>query len=241
MTQSKLWQGSSDIYTDYEGTITQATFESGQYGYQMKLTFDEIDGRDDPVFEYYSIPASWESPDGGETIQRVDGESAEKKPLPKSNAWQRFVIAAVQAGGDDVIDALGEDAPVNATRWIGSRWRMEAVAGKPYKDRDTGESKVAKDKNYPTAFLGKDTPSNGKMNTPSNGNGKVDSLSVLTDIPNPVVQSQIQDLAKTLPHGEWFKQSYAILQEADIQPAQYPDLVAAMGGRGLYESLGGKG
>ena len=150
------------------------------------------------------------------------------------------------AGLDGALDALGEDAPINSSAWIGARFRFEVTElgkGKPYKFEKDGETMegVSKDKNYPTAFLGKDSPSAGKTNIQSNSNGKVDTLSVLTDIPDPVLQSQIQDLAKTLPHGEWFKQCYALMTEAEIHPAQYPDLVTAMGGRQLYESLGGKG
>lgn len=239
--QKSLWDLESDIFTDYEGTITEATFKFNEFGGQFSITLDEIDGRDAPTWENYKLPPGWESNDGGETIERVAGD---KKGFVKSSQYGKFLAAV--AGCEGALEALGEDAPVRADAWIGARFYFEvteAGKGKPYKFEKDGEKMegVSKDKNYPTAFLGKDTPSNGKMNTPSNGNGKVDALSVLTDIPNPVVQSQIQDLAKSLPHGEWFKQSYAILQEAEIHPAQYPDLVAAMGGRQLYESLGGKG
>ena len=68
-----LWEGESDTYTDYEGTITEASFQSSENGVQMKFVFDEIDGKQEPQFEYYAIPPGWESNDGGETIERVDG------------------------------------------------------------------------------------------------------------------------------------------------------------------------
>lgn len=241
--QKSLWDLESDIFTDYEGTITEATFKFNEFGGQFSITLDEIDGRDAPTWENYKLPPGWESNDGGETIERIAGD---KKGIVKSSQYGRFLAAV--AGCEGALDALGEDAPVNSSRWVGCRFYFEvteAGKGKPYKFEKDGVTMegVSKDKNYPTKYLGKDPAQTVNNATSSNGNGqvKVDSLSVLTDIPNPVVQSQIVDLAKTLPHGEWFKQSYAILQEADIQPAQYPDLVAAMGGRGLYESLGGKG
>lgn len=237
MTENKLWAGASDIFTDYEGTIVEAKFENGQFGYQMKLTFDEIDGREDPVFEYYSIPDSWESPDGGETIVRVDGKDPHQNPLKKSNAWQRFVMAAAKLNG--VYEAVGEDAPLNAPSWIGCRFRMEAVPGKSYKDRDTGEQKVAKDKNYPVEFLGKD--SGTVASTTGATNGKVDSLSVLHDLSDPVAQAKIQELAKTLPYPAWFQASFKVINETEQPVEELHDLIAAMGQRALYESLGGKG
>lgn len=235
---SKAWAGSSDIFTDYEGTISDAKFEVGQYGTQMKLTFAEIDGREDDVFEFYSIPDTWESPDGGQTIERVDGKDKFDNPLKRSNKWQRFVMAAAAAGGDKVIEELGDDAPFNANAWIGTRWRMEAVEGKKYKDRDTGEEKKAKDTNYPVEYLGKDSTTTG---APSTSNGKVDSLSVLTTLNNPIIESQIADLAKQLDHKSWFQQAYKLATDAGATPVSHGDLISAMGTRGLYESLGGKG
>lgn len=231
------WTGSSDIFTDYDGTITEASFKTNEYGTQMVLVFDEIDGREKPVIEYYKLPDSYESHDGGETVERVDGKD---KAMSKRSKWMQFVMAAA-ACGNNVREELGDDAPLNANRWIGTRWHMDVVEGQPYtvKDRDTGEMKkgVAKDYNLPSAYLGKDSAV--VTSTPSNGNGQV-SLSVLTDLHNPVVESQIQELAKQLPHSDWFKQSYALVQGAGIEAGQVSDLIAAMGGRELYESLGGK-
>lgn len=232
------WLGSSDIFTDYEGTIVEASFQTNEYGTQMKLVFDEIDGREDPVIEYYKVPDSYESNDGGDTIERVDGKD---KAMSKNSKWMRFVMKAA-ACGNGVREALGEDAPLDSKAWVGARFRMEAEEGKPYKvkDRDTGETKegVSKDINFPVAFLGKDEVAN----TPtSNGNGKVDSLSVLTDLHNPVVEAQIADLAKGLPYTEWFQKSYALFGTNGIQTSDIPDLINAMAGRRLYESLGGKG
>lgn len=236
--QKSLWDLASDIFTDYEGTITEATFQFNEYGGQARLTFDEIDGRDNPTWENYDLPPGWESPDGGETIQRIAGDG---KGIIKSSKWGRFLAAAGSCDG--ARDALGEDAPINANAWIGTRWRMEAVAGKPYKfkDKETGEmvEGVAKDKNYPVEFLGKDSAS-----APASTNGhktEVDSLSVLFTINDPIVQEKIKELAKQLPHKDWFGQSYTLLGEAGITPASHPDLITAMGGRELYESLGGKG
>ena len=227
----------SDIFTDYEGTITEATFQYNEFGGQMKFTIDEIDGRDAPTFEFYKLPTGWESNDGGETIERIDGDEKKRK-ISKGSQWGKF-LDHINAIDEDVLTA---EAQFNANEWIGTRWHWEVTKmgeGRAYKFEKDGEKMegVSKDKNYPTAFLGKDSPAPAT----TNGNGKVDSLSVLTDIHNPVVESQIADLAAKLPHGEWFKQSYALLQENEIQPQQVPDLVAAMGGRGLYESLGGKG
>lgn len=231
----------SDIFTNYDGTITEASFQFNEYGGQMKFVFDEIDGHEQPVFEFYKLPPGWESNDGGETIERVAGD---KKGIVKSSQWGKFLMAVDELDED----VLTENCQFDAREWIGTRWTMEvteAGKGKPYKFEKDGEMMegVSKDKNFPTAFLGKETmPSTASSASGgSNGNGKVDSLSVLTDIPNPVVQAKIQELAKTLPHGDWFKASYELLSTNDIQPAQYPDLVAAMGGRQLYESLGGKG
>lgn len=233
---NKAWQGSSDIFTDYEGTISDAKFEVGQYGTQMKLVFSEIDGGEDDVFEYYSIPDTWETNDGGQTIERSDGKDKFEHPLKRSNKWQRFVMAAAACGGDKVIEELGEDAPFNAGAWIGTRWHMDAVEGKTYKDRDTGETKKAKDTNFPVEYLGKDS-----VAVSASSNGKVDSLSVLTTLNNPTVESQIADLAKTLDHKDWFRQAYALVTEAGATPVTHGDLISAMGTRGLYESLGGKG
>ena len=235
MSQNKLWEGASDIFTDYEGTITDATAENGQYGWQVKLTFDEIDGREEPVFEFYSLPDSWESGDGGETISRVDGKDPAENPLKRSNAWQRFIMAAA-ACGNGVRDAI--ENPLQLTSWIGCRFRMEAVEGKTYTDRDTKEKKKAKDKNYPVEFLGKDSAT---VTSATIGNGKVDNLSVLTDLHNPVVESQIAESAKTLPYPAWFQQSYKAITDAGVDVNSIPDLVNAMSQRQLYESLGGRG
>lgn len=232
------WAGSSDIFTDYDGTITEATFKTNEYGTQMVLVFDEIDGREKPVIEYYKLPDSYESHDGGETVERVDGKD---KAMSKRSKWMQFVMAAANCGGN-VREELGDDAPLNATRWIGTRWHMDVVEGQPYNitDRDTGEKKkgVSKDYNLPSAFLGKDSAA--ATSTPSNGNGQV-NLSVLTDLHNPVVESQIQDLAKGLPHADWFRASYALFGSNSLDPNAYPDLINAMSGKELYESLGGKG
>lgn len=236
---SKLWEGASDIFTDYEGTIVDASFDVGEYGTQMKLTFDEIDGREDGVFEYYSIPDSWETNDGGQTIERLDGKDPEVAPLKKGNAWMRFVIAAYSASNGQVIDDVGDDAPLRAGAWIGTRWRMEAVEGREYKDRDTKEKKKAKDKNFPVEYMGKDsgTAASGTGDT----NGKVDNLSVLTDLHNPVLENGIADSAKTLDYNSWFATSYAAIQAAGVDKSQLADLLTAMGTRELYENLGGRG
>lgn len=245
MTEQKsLWDLESDIFTDYEGTISEATFKFNEYGGQFSITLDEIDGRDAPTWENYKLPPGWESNDGGETIERVAGDG---KGITKGSQYGRF-LAAVGAC-DGAIDALGgetSDAPVNANKWIGCRFHFEvteAGKGKPYNfTNEAGEkqSGVSKDKNYPTAFLGKDAPSTS-TSPAANGNGKADSLSVLTTLNNPVVESQIQDLAKTLTHKEWFAKSYALVSEAGASPTTHGDLISAMGDRGLYESLGGKG
>lgn len=236
------WAGSSDIFTDYEGTITEASFITGEYGTQMKLTFDEIDGREDPVFEYYGIPDSYESNDGGDTVERVDGKD---KAMSKSCKWMRFVRAA--GGLKGVREAFTVNAPLDAREWVGSRWRMEAEEGKPYNvtDKATGEKKtgVSKDINFPVAFLGKDSTVStaSSESAGSNGNGKVDQLSVLNDLNNPELAMSIKNSASTLPYNEWFANSYAAIQTAQVDPKTIPDLLNAMAGRGLYEGLGGKG
>lgn len=244
MADKSLWDLASDVFTDYEGTITEAGFQFSDKGNQIKFVFDEIDGRQDPQFEYYSLPPGWETPDGGETIQRVAGDD---KGIVKSSQWGKFLAAAGACEG--ARDALGENAPVDATAWIGTRWSMEITAagkGKAYSfnDRETGEKVegVSKDKNYPVEFLGKEMPGTSQSSAANgqNGNGKVDNLSVLTDIHNPVVEAKIAELAATLPHNEWFRQGFDLLKEAGVTGQSHPDLVAAMGGRGLYESLGGK-
>lgn len=232
----------SDIFTNYEGTVTEASaLFSEEYGGQVKFVLDEIDGRQDPTFENYSLPPGWESADGGETITRVDGT---EKGIVKSSQWGKF-LAAVNDCGDEVWEVLTENAAVDMREWIGTRWRFEAVAGKPYKftDKKTGEKVegVSKDKNYPVAFLGKDASGSTTLTNTGTANGKVDSLSVLTTLNNPVIESQIQDLAKTLPHKEWFGQSFSLVSGIGVTAATHPDLITAMGGRGLYESLGGKG
>lgn len=233
-----LWAGSSDIFTDYEGTITEATFRASEFGTQMVLVFDEIDGRDKPVVEYYRIPDSYESQDGGETVTRVDGAN---KAMSKSCKWMRFVAAA--AGCKGAREALGDDAPTNANRWIGSRWHMEAEEGQPYnvKDRATGEMKkgVSKDWNLPTEFLGmeKGVARNGS----GNGNGKIADLSVLADLNNDVLASQISDWAKTQGYAEWFGGSYKAIVAAGVDVNSVPDLITAMSGKDLYVKLGGRG
>ena len=237
--QKSLWELESDIFTDYEGTISEATFKFNEFGGQFSITVDDIDGRDAPTWENYKLPPGWESPDGGETIQRISGDG---KGIVKSSQMGKFLAAVSACEG--AIEALGEDAPVNAQAWIGTRWRFEvteAGKGKPYKFEKDGEKMegVSKDKNYPVEFLGKDSQAVDSVVATSNG--KVDALSVLTSLNNPVVESQIQELAKSLPHKEWFGKCYPILGEAGITPASHPDLITAMGGRELYESLGGKG
>lgn len=237
------WDLASEIFTDYEGTITEATFRFNEYGGQMSFTFDEIDGREQPTFENYNLPPGWESNDGGETIERVAGDS---KGIVKTSQWGKF-IQSVLGLGDDVREALGEDAPTDSRAWIGTRWHMEVTEmgkGKPYKfTNDQGEKVegVGKDKNYPTEYLGKDSQVSPAP-SPSNGSGTVDSLSVLTDLSDPVLQSNINDWAKSLPYNDWFKQSYEAIQAAGIPANQLSDLITAMSRpEGLYAQLGGKG
>lgn len=235
------WAGSSDIFTDYDGTITDASFQTNEYGTQMKLTFDEIDGREEPVFEYYKVPDSYESNDGGVTIERIDGKD---KAMSKNSKWMRFVMKAGSLG--NAREELGDDAPLNASAWIGTRWHMEAEPGKPYSvtDRETGQKKegVSKDINFPTAYLGKDTAVSTQSSGGTNGQAGTNSLSVLTDLSDPVLQSNINDWAKTLPYNDWFKQSYEAIQAAGIPANQLSDLITAMSRpEGLYASLGGKG
>ena len=239
--QKSLWELEPDIFTDYEGTISEATFKFNEFGGQFSITVDEIDGRDAPTWENYKLPPGWESNDGGETIERIAGDN---KGIVRSSQYGKF-LAAVMGCGAEVREALGEDAPTNANAWIGCRFRFEiteAGKGKPYSFTDSEGKKqegTSKDKNYPVEFLGKDSSSDGKTSTPSNG--KIDSLSVLTTLNNPVVESQIQDLAKTLPYKEWFKEGYTLLGQNGVTPSTHPDLITAMGGKELYESLGGKG
>lgn len=238
--QKSLWELEPDIFTDYEGTISEATFKFNEFGGQFSITVDEIDGRDAPTWENYKLPPGWESNDGGETIQRVSGDG---KGFVKSSQYSKF-LAAVQACGNGVMDALGEEAPVNANSWIGCRFRFEvteAGKGKPYKFEKDGEKMegVSKDKNYPVAFLGKDSQTSA--NSAGNGNGKVDSLSVLTSLNNPVVEAKIQEMAKTLSFKDWFREGYTLLSENGVTSSTHPDLITAMGTPGLYQSLGGKG
>lgn len=240
MADKTLWDLESDIFTDYEGTISEASFKFNEFGGQFSITLDEIDGREAPTWENYKLPPGWESNDGGETIERVAGD---KKGIVKSSQYGRFLAAVI--GLEGVRDAVGDNAPVNAQAWIGCRFYFEvteAGKGKAYKFEKDGEKMegVSKDKNYPTVFVGKDSTAGSSVPTSSNGNGKVDSLSVLTDIHDPVVESQISDLAKSLPHGDWFKQSFGLLAGVGVTGQTHPDLIAAMGGKGLYESLGGK-
>lgn len=244
--QKSLWALESDVFSDYEGTITEASFQFSEKGNQIKFVFDEIDGKQDPQFEYYALPPGWESLDGGETITRISDDG---KGITKRSQWGRF-LAAVMDCGNDAKEAVGETAPVDARQWIGTRWHMditEAGKGKPYEfpDRDDPNKivkGVSKDKNYPVTFLGKDSASvQDSTSGSANGNGKVDSLSVLTSLNNPVVEAQIQELAKTLTHKEWFAKSYALVTEAGGSPTTHGDLISAMGDRALYESLGGKG
>lgn len=240
-----LFKLASDIFTDYEGTITEAVFKFNEYGGQMAFVVDEIDGREQATFENYNLPPGWESNDGGETIERVSGDG---KGIVKSSQWGKF-LESINQLDDGVDDVLTEESQFRANDWIGCRFRWEVTdlgKGRAYKlkDKDTGETKegVSKDKNFPVAYLGKDSPVSASSAS-SNGNGATtsSSLSVLTDLHNPVIESQIQELAKTLPHTDWFKQSYALVQGAGIEAGQVSDLITAMGGRELYESLGGKG
>lgn len=237
MTKSK-WELASDIYTDYTGTITEATFRFNEFGGQASFLVDEIDGRDQPTFENYDLPVGWESNDGGETIERVDGSD---KGITKASKWGRFLRAAGSLPG--AREALGEDAPTDMRYWIGTRWSFEAVEGKPYKFTNKDGEKVegvSKDKNYPTEFLGKDA-TNSPATAGTNGNGKVDSLSVLTDLHNPVLEQAIGEFATSLDKNAWFNQSYQAIVAAGVQPGTIPDLITAMGENELYVKLGGKG
>ena len=241
--QKSLWELEPDIFTDYEGTISEATFKFNEFGGQFSITVDEIDGRDAPTWENYKLPPGWESVDGGETIQRVAGDN---KGIVKSSQFGKL-LAAVMDCGQEARDALGEDAPVNANRWIGTRWRFEvteAGKGKPYNFTDSEGKKqegVSKDKNYPVEFLGKDSQANTGATNAAGGNGKVDNLSVLTSLNNPVMEARIQELAKTLPFKDWFREGYNLLSENGVTSSTHPDLITAMGTPGLYQSLGGKG
>lgn len=231
----------ADIFTDYDGTITEATFQYNEMGGQMKFTIDEIDGRQEPTFEFYKLPSGWESNDGGETIERIDGDEKKRK-ISKGSQWGKF-LAHINDIEEDVLTA---EAQFRADEWIGTRWHFEVTpmgVGKPYKFEKDGEKMegVSKDKNYPTAFLGKDDTASTSSPASTNGNGQVDSLSVLFTLNDPIAQSRIQDLAKELGHKEWFKASYDIATAAGASPSTHGDLIAAMGDRGLYESLGGKG
>lgn len=241
--QKSLWTPEPDIFTDYEGTISEATFKFNEFGGQFSITLDEIDGREAPTWENYKLPPGWESNDGGETIERITGDG---KGFVKSSQYSKF-LQAVMACGNGVMDALGEDAPTYANAWIGCRFHFEvteAGKGKPYNfTNEAGEkqSGVSKDKNYPTAFLGKDSASVQDSTARSaNGNGKVDSLSVLFTLNDPIAQEKIKELAKAHTHKEWFPLAYKVVTDAGGDAGSHADLISAMGSRGLYESLGGK-
>lgn len=239
MADKDLWELESDIFTDYAGTITEATFKFNEFGGQFSITVDKIDGRNNPTWENYKLPPGWESPDGGETLTRIAGDN---KGFVKSSQYAKFLAAVMACEG--ARDALGAEAPINANVWIGTRWRFEvteAGKGRPYKFEKDGEKMegVSKDKNYPVEFLGKDSSMTATSAT--TGNGQVDNLSVLFTLNDPIAQEKIKELAKTLDHGSWFKESFAILSQAGADSKSHPDLIAAMGGRGLYEALGGKG
>ncbi len=216
--QKSLWELESDIFTDYEGTITEATFQ------------------------YNELPTGWESPDGGETIARISGDG---KGITKGSQWGKFLGSVAQLPG--ALEALGDDAPINANKWIGTRWHFEVTEigkGKPYDfTNDAGEKVkgVGKDKNYPVEFLGKDSASVQASTNGSGTNGKVDSLSVLFTLNDPIAQEKIKEAAKELPHKEWFSACYKIVTDAGGNASTHGDLIAAMGDRQLYESLGGKG
>ena len=240
-----LFKLASDIFTDYEGTITEATFKFNEYGGQASFTFDEIDGREQPTFENYNLPPGWESNDGGETIERVAGD---KKGIVKSSQWGKF-LAAVNDLDETELERAGitEESQFRASDWIGCRFHMEvteAGKGRPYKFEKDGEKVegVGKDKNYPTEFLGKDTAVSTPPSGGTNGQSSTNSLSVLTDLSDPVLQSNIKDWAQALPYNEWFKKSYEAIQSAGLPAAQLPDLITAMSKpEGLYVGLGGKG
>ena len=242
MADKTAWDLESDIFTDYEGTVTEASFKFNEYGGQFSLTFDEIDGRENPTWENYKLPPGWESVDGGETIQRV---AADGKGITKGSQMGKLIASVI--GLDGAREALGDDGPLNANAWLGTRWRMEVTnlgqGGKDYSFTNESGEKVAgktKDKNYPVAFLGKDGGVSASAAS-ANGKSSADSLSVLHDLSDPVAQAKIQELAKTLPYPAWFQQSYAVINETGQPVSELSDLIAAMGQRQLYESLGGKG
>lgn len=238
-----LWELESDIFTNYEGTIVEAQFKFNEYGGQAAFTV-EVDGRDPdkPTWENFNLPPGWESNDGGETIERTDGA---EKGITKGSQWGRFLQAV--AGCEGAREEVGDDAPVNALAWVGTKWRWEvteAGKGRAYKltDKDTGEKKegVTKDKNYPVEFLGKEFSAD---TTPAdrNGSGAVDSLSVLTDLRDPLLQQEIVEAATKMGYSEWFQYSYQVIQKSGVPMNELADLLAAMGQPKLYESLGGKG
>lgn len=242
MADKSAWDLESDIFTDYEGTVTEASFKFNEYGGQFSLTLDEIDGRENPTWENFKLPPGWETVDGGETIQRIAGDG---KGITKGSQMGKLIASVVGLNG--AREALGDDGPTNANAWIGTRWRWEVTdlgkGGKGYSfENDKGEKVEGKtkDKNYPVEFLGKDSQVSAS-GASTNGKSSVDALSVLHDLSDPVAQSKIQELAKELTYPAWFQQSHQVIVATGQPLDELSDLITAMGQRGLYEGLGGKG
>lgn len=162
------WQTETGLFSDYEGTVTDAWFQTDpNVGdgniFQLYLNMGDIDlptpdGKGEWI-ERFSVGPDWRSMDGGKTVQHPT-----KKMFNKNSQMGRLVDRMVEIGA---VDGLG--SPTEGASFVGLRFHMEGVttSGTFKQGANKGE-KWESTRNFPTKFLGK-----GEATVKASSNGTV--------------------------------------------------------------------
>jgi hypothetical protein len=124
---SNEFDGDPGIKDDYDGTITAATFEQGQYNnWQLRLHIDADDGEGvDLVFSVGGADKGWVSVDGGLTI-----EGGPKKGFSQNSAVQKMIAHVMKTDASTELlrrsaEYYDKRGPNHSQIWVGLRFHFD--------------------------------------------------------------------------------------------------------------------
>lgn len=133
---------------DFDFTITDAIFENGQYGIQLKLT-GNTDDLDVPTTTIWVSVGTkgWTTKDGGETIVH---ESGKDRGFNKNSYIAKWLTRMIDDFGmEPALKERGGD-PKIANSWVGITFHMK---NESFTSTVNGDVKTT-DKSMPVAFVG---------------------------------------------------------------------------------------
>lgn len=217
--------GETGLKANYEGEITDAFFQSADFGLRLNLKVVDIaTGEEDEKF--YSCGPDWGSYDGGETCEHPKGD---KKGFNNQTAIFELISSAFSSGAEEELRRRSREqfdgkGPKAAGIWKGLRFYWEAkTEEKSYIDKDDGNKRKTREvtRILPTKFLGvgdgavatggttspatsaSPAPTGAPASTPSPA-APASSTPSLAEMGLPDDQVvQIKVKAKTTTYGEW--------------------------------------